>query len=185
VESIEHGRKESVAVAINGVKPGSKRQLLKEVLGDIDPHEPVVICCRFHTDLDQAAAVAASLGRPCAEISGRVSDLAKHGRNSAKWEPRRAAKPNDFAEVLIVQIRSGGVGLDFTASHHCILFSIGYSLTDYRQFLARQRRPGQAHKCHYAHLIAKDTVNEHVYKALGKKEKLVDSVSAMVKAGGW
>jgi SWI/SNF-related matrix-associated actin-dependent regulator 1 of chromatin subfamily A len=75
-----------------------------------------------------------------------------------------------------VQYKSGGVGIDLTRAHYCVLFSPTYSLGDYDQSLARLDRPGQVSHVQFYHLVAKDTVDEVVYDALDKKRSVVESV---------
>lgn len=180
VEVEKHGEMVKEIVDLNGEQAGSKMRLCADVLEDIALDQPVVICCRFRTDMDMAHEVARLVGRPSVEISGRVNGLKRDGRRADKWEPLNAlhhhSEPKPGAEVLVVQIQAGGVGLDFTASHFCILYSVGYSRGDYDQFLARQRRPGQKHHCTYVHLVGQDTVNERVYLALDSKKKIVEFV---------
>ena len=53
----------------------SKRKLLADVLETLGKEEPVVVFCRFHTDLDVVHGVASDLGRGCLELSGRVNQL--------------------------------------------------------------------------------------------------------------
>lgn len=75
-----------------------------------------------------------------------------------------------------MQIQSGGAGVDFTRSRYCIYYSLGFSLGDYDQSLARIHRPGQQREVTYYHLIAKDTVDEQVYAALDARRDVVTSI---------
>ena len=78
----------------------AKLNLLRDVLEDIAPHEPVVVFCRFHKDLEAANRVADETGRRSLELSGRMDEL-------KRWQAGEAP-------VLAVQIDSGGVGVDLT-----------------------------------------------------------------------
>jgi len=78
--------------------------------------------------------------------------------------------------VLAVQIQAGGIGVNLTRARYSVFYSLGYSLGDYEQALARVHRPGQTRKCTHVHLISKGTVDEHVYKALQDKADVVEYI---------
>ena len=139
-----------------------KYELFKEVLGEIPQKKPVVIFCRFTSDIQNVQKACESMGRTCAELSG-------HKNNLAEWQ---AGKFNCIA----VQVKSGGVGIDLTRSSYCVYYSIGHSLGDYRQSLKRTHRPGQKHTVKYYHLLAEGTVDPTVYAALRSRKKVVDYI---------
>ena len=145
----------------------SKRALLADVLEDLPRREPVVVFCRFHHDLDTVRTVATEHGRSCAELSGRVNELAAWQRGDA--------------DVLAVQIQAGGVGIDLTRARYCVMFSVGYSLGEYEQALARVHRPGQTRPVVYVHLLAAHTVDDDVYAALDAKRDAVEAVLERMK----
>lgn len=139
-----------------------KADLLRETLEDLDPEEPVVVFGRFHTDLDSIHEVAASLGRTSAELSGRRNDL-------AGWQ-------DGASNVLAVQLKAGGLGVDFTRARVQVYYALDYSLGDYLQTRKRIHRPGQTRAVLYVHLLAAGTVDEAVYAALAKRQEVVDAV---------
>lgn len=141
-----------------------KRDLLSELLDGLDQREPFIVFCRFRHDLDAVREVAESLGRRYGELSGRRRDLTPH------------ATMREDVDVMGVQIASGGVGIDLTRACYCTYYSIGFSLGDYEQSLARINRPGQTRTVHYYHLIANKTVDDVVYGALQARANLVESV---------
>lgn len=140
----------------------AKRLALTDWMEDLPIAEPVVVFCRFRCDLAEVEAVAKDLGRSYAELSGDRNDL-------AAWQRGEAT-------ILGVQLQSGGVGIDLTRAAYCVYYSMGYSLGDYEQSLARLRRPGQTRCCRYYHLVCKGTVDEQVYAALRHRRGVVDSV---------
>ena len=75
-----------------------------------------------------------------------------------------------------VQIQAGGVGIDLTQASIAIYFSVGFSLGDYLQSLARLHRPGQRHPVTFYHLIATGTVDEKVFKALQDRQEVVANI---------
>jgi SNF2 family DNA or RNA helicase len=145
---------------IDGVP--AKRMTLQDRLEDLPPTEPVVVFCRFRSDLDDVAAAARELGREYAEVSGERKDL-------ERWQAGDAA-------ILGVQMQSGGVGIDCSRAAYAFYYSLGYSLGDYEQSLARLRRPGQTRCVRYYHLVCQGTVDEQVYAALRERRNVVDAV---------
>jgi SNF2 family DNA or RNA helicase len=68
------------------------------------------------------------------------------------------------------------VGINLVRARYCVFYSLGFSLGEYLQARKRIHRPGQSHTCTYYHLIAKGTVDETVYKALARREEVVEAV---------
>jgi SNF2 family DNA or RNA helicase len=141
----------------------SRRDALAELFDDIGVPggEPVVCFCRFHPDLDAVHTAAAACGKEALELSGRRSEW-------QTWQKDHSSPP-----VLAVQIQAGGVGVNLTRARYNVFYSLGYSLGDYEQALARVHRPGQKRKVTHVHLVSKGTVDEHVYKALQDKADVV------------
>lgn len=144
----------------------SKIELCTELLEDLPHDEPVVIFTRFVNELERIKSAAKAIGRSCAEVSGRFNQL-------ADW------KANKY-NTLVAQIQAGGEGIDLTRARYCIYFSVGFSLGQYLQSLARTHRPGQTRKVFYYHLIAKNTVDVKVWYALKNRKKVIDEVLAEV-----
>jgi hypothetical protein len=150
-----------------------KADLLAEVLEEVgcteatDTHdpEPVIVFCRFRSDLDAVRAVAEKGGLRYAEVSGRRHD----GLTGD-------AEMNPDADVVAVQIQSGGTGVDLTRARIMIWYSLGYSMSDYDQARKRLDRPGQKRPVLSIHLLASDTADMDVYTALDGRRAVVESV---------
>jgi SNF2 family DNA or RNA helicase len=143
----------------------AKAEALKDLLEDIPPGEPVVVFARFTHDLDEIARVAGELKRTHAELSGRRRDGLADDATLAEG-----------FDVVGVQMRSGGEGVDFSRSHYCVFYSVGYSLGDYEQALKRTHRPGQTRRVAYYHLVVPGTVDAQVYVALQERRDVVEYV---------
>lgn len=146
----------------------AKRSALADLLEDVGNDEPVVVACNFLHDLGAVHRCALMTGRKSYELSGRRKEL-------PAWQIA-AGGP-----VLAVQIKSGGLGVDLTRARVAVLFSLGYDLAAYEQFLARVHRPGQTRGVLYYHLVARETVDGRVYRALKAKKSVVEAVLDMVK----
>jgi SNF2 family DNA or RNA helicase len=140
----------------------AKQNLLADTLEDIGPNEPVVVFCRFHADLDAVHEAAKTAGFQSLELSGRCDEL-------KRWQEGEA-------QVLAVQISAGGVGVDLTRARYSILYSLSFSLGEYDQCLARTHRPGQLRPVLHIHLVAKNTVDERIQRALDRRAEVVDSI---------
>ncbi|MFZ5831260.1 MAG: DEAD/DEAH box helicase [Planctomycetota bacterium] len=142
----------------------SKAAALEELLGDVG-REPVVVFCRFRHDLDAVRRLGEKLGRNYGELSGERRD----GLSPL-------AKLADGVDLLGCQIQSGGVGIDLTAARYAVYYSLGFSLAEYEQSLARLHRPGQKRTVNYYHLIAERTVDNRVYEALRARKGVIEYV---------
>lgn len=178
----------------------AKEALLADRLRDLPDGEPVCVFCKYRYDLDsvrrvaekienerngvanmtpaareakKAKMIAAGEWRPfaCGEVSGTRKDLTSESK-----------LPEGFA-VFAVQEQSGGVGVDFTRSAIAFLYSIGFSLGNYEQILARLNRPGQTRPVRFYHLIARRTVDRKIRQALAARKRVVDSISEAISAG--
>jgi SNF2 family DNA or RNA helicase len=144
----------------------AKRLALEGWMEDIAVCEPLVVFCRFRSDINDVIAACKATGRSYSELSGERNTL-------AEWQ-------SGETDVIVVQIQSGGVGIDLTRAAYCVYYSLGFSLGDYEQSLARLRRPGQQRCVRYYHLVAEDTVDEEVYKALSSRKDVVNHVLEML-----
>ncbi len=149
----------------------AKLDTLAELLEDIGPDEPVVVFCRFTHDLARVAELAKRLGRRYAELSGHSRDLLT---DQATMRPG--------VEVAGVQIASGGVGIDLTAARYGVYYSLGQSLIEYDQSIARLHRPGQTRPTTYYHLIASGTVDATAYQALAERREIVEAVLSEMRS---
>jgi SNF2 family DNA or RNA helicase len=140
-----------------------KEELLGEVIDEISLDEPVVIFCRFTRDLDAVRRMTEKAGREYMELSGRQDDWVEWSHKSG-------------GEVLAVQIQAGGVGIDLSRARYCVYYSLGFSLGDYDQSLARIHRPGQERPVVYVHLVAEGTVDRKVYDALANRRAVVEAI---------
>lgn len=140
-----------------------KADLLADVCEDIAQDEAIVVFCRFRHDID-AIKKKLSGTRPCYELSGRRNEL-------DIWQNGTAG-----GCVLIAQIGAGAEGVDLTRARYCIYYSLGFSLGQYEQSLARVHRPGQTRSTTYIHLIAEGTVDRKVYNALDSRREVVEAI---------
>ena len=141
----------------------AKRNLLGEVLEEIGPDERVVVFCRFHHDLNTIRDICDFLERPYLEISGRRNQY-------ADW------KNMDGYPVVGVQLQAGSLGIDLTEARYAIFYTLGFSLGDYQQSVARLYRPGQEQPVVVCRLLADRTVDRKILKALDKRRDVIRAI---------
>lgn len=147
-----------------------KAQVLAELFEDLAPDEPVVVFARYHHDLDNIHRVAEETKRQSAELSGRANNL-------AEWQAGHAT-------VLAAQIQAAKEGIDLTRARYAVYFSHSFSYGDFAQSQRRTRRPGQTRKCIYYHLIAEDSVDGKIWRALERKRDVAEYVIELIRAIG-
>jgi len=143
---------------------------LKAVLDEIDNDRQVIIWCQFHKEIAQLKDI---FGDEATTLYGAMKQ--KDKEQSIK----------DFQEgkfrILIAHPKSGGMGLTFVNCSYMIWYSISYSAEEFDQANGRIFRIGQLNKCTYILLLARDSIDEIIYKALQKKERMAESCLRMLK----
>lgn len=114
-------------------------------------------------------------------------------RIKSRFDVREIKTSKDIADwnngdipVAIIHPASAGHGLNLqTGGSTLIWFGLTWSQELYQQTNARLHRQGQTDTVIIHHIIAKDTIDENVMKALRQKEKtqnaLIDAVKANLK----
>jgi len=143
--------------------------LLADVLEEIGD-EPVVVFCEFKEDVERIKEVCVVAEKRYGEVTGAAKDTV-----GGKFPPD--------TDILICNTRSGGLGLNLVAARFAIFYSVGFSLSDHLQARRRVHRGGQYKTVTYIHLVARGTVDEHVYKALRDKKEVIDDIMNAIKGG--
>lgn len=170
VDASDPTGKTHIALCGPGELP-EKARLLHDILEDEipNPREPVVIFARFHHDLDRIRDICERQGRRYAEISGRRADgLDGHVMASD-------------CDVVGVQPQAGGAGISLTRAAVCIFYTSDWSLANYDQAKRRVLRQGQKRHVTYLHLVAEDTIDVSLYRALKKRRQTNDAVLARLR----
>ena len=85
-------------------------------------------------------------------------------------------------QMLLAHPASAGYGLNLQAGGHIIVwYGLTWSLEQYQQANARLHRQGQQEPVIVHHLVAKDTMDEQVMKALERKEVGQDALLEAIK----
>lgn len=136
--------------------------------------EQVVVFARFLHDLDVVQDMLPKRIRT-ARIDG--------SRTSQQRKTSLAAFDKGQVDVMLCQLKAASLGIDLSRAKICIFISVGFSLDEYLQ--ARGRLLGalrQRHAVTFYHLLAKQTVDEQIYKALAQKTAIARQVTNLAYA---
>jgi len=141
---------------------GAKLLLLGEMLEELS-QERVVVFCRFRADLDACRATVTAQGRQYFEVSGDHRDY-------LEWR-------DDTSDNAVVGVQlQAGLGIDLTQASYGIFYTLGFSLGDYDQCVARLHRPGQKRATIIYHLLAENTVDARIARALREKRDVIEAL---------
>jgi hypothetical protein len=147
----------------------TKIETVIDLMSDMPTKENIVVFCRFENEILRAAE---QIGK---KLPDRKIGFICGFKNA----------PNDFidsvwqateTDTLIVQVQAGAEGIDLTAAHFCIFLSKDFSLGRYRQCYKRVHRPGQTERTFFYHIIAENTVDEKIMRAIDTKQNIVDHI---------
>ena len=143
---------------------------LMEVLEEV--HGKVVIWAQYRYDIETIVE----------HIEKRFGDnsVVTYYGNTTEEERRKAIKaiqsPGSKIRFLVGTTQTGGYGITLTGASTMIYYSNGYDLEKRQQSEARIDRIGQKHPMTYIDLIAEDTIDEKIVKALRKKVNIANEI---------
>lgn len=127
---------------------------------------PVVVFCHYIEELQQIERTF--------RASMRVATI--HGKNrKTRTETIEAFQRGEY-DVLVCQIRSGGVGIDLYRASTAIFYSMTHSFIDFDQAIARLHRYGQLNPVVIWLIFAHNTVDAPIYSAVLSKQIVSESV---------
>jgi hypothetical protein len=148
-----------------------RQQAVQEMFFEIDAHDPIVVFAEETRDMDSIHEAARKASRFSFEISGRRSEAAEWRKSSGG--------------VLVVQVRAGAEGADYTHARFVSFYTQPLSGIVYEQALARVERPRTSTHtgtlC-VVHLLASGTHDSIVRGALSGKLSVAEALMARVRA---
>lgn len=139
----------------------SKLDELECVLDEIGPTEPVVIWAQYRHEIDR---IAQKFG--CAIIDGRTKNAAEI---VATFQQGGIAR-------LVCHPAACGHGITLTRASYAVFYSLDFSAELFEQARGRLDRAGQTRPITNIMLIAHDTIDSVVYRALKAKKKVSEEV---------
>jgi len=135
---------------------------------------PLVIMCRFREDIKIIEETLAKMKQPYGLLHGGVDTSDRHDI----VDQFRARKFN----ILVAQIRVGGVGFNMEHCKTMVFYSNEYSLNDRLQAEDRiHRATSTKEPCMYIDIVAENTVDEGIISALQKKKNVSEMLSDLRK----
>ena len=134
----------------------------------------LVIIARFLPEIDAITAMLERKSIAFSLITGAVKD---------RDEQVRRFQADPEVTVFVGQIAAAGLGITLTAADKMVFYSLDYSMSNFEQTKARIHRVGQNNPCTYLYLVAKNTVDARVLKALRDKANLAKTLIDDCRAG--
>ena len=150
-----------------------KLEILKELLEDILPHKKVVIWSRFRYTIYQI----------CQRFK-EYNPVALYGDTSKNaQEIVKRFQEDPTCRIFVGNPRAGGLGITLTATDTAIYINNSFSLEERIQSEDRIHRIGSEryNKCLYIDIVAKETIEEDILKALASKKEIVE----YIREKGW
>ncbi len=134
----------------------------------------LVIIARFLPEIDAITAMLERKSIGYSLITGAVKD---------RDEQVQRFQSESVVTVFVGQIATAGLGITLTAADKMVFYSLDYSMSNFEQTKARIHRVGQRNPCTYIYLIAENTVDAKVLKALRDKADLARTLIDDCRAG--
>lgn len=131
--------------------------------------KPIVVFCRY---LEEVWAIRDELRDTTSLTVETLTGKVKGDKRSPLITSFQAGE----IDVLICQIKTGGVGIDLFRSTVAIFYSYTYGHIDFEQAMARLHRRGQEYAVDLFLIFARRTVDEDILQALMRKRKITSRV---------
>jgi SNF2 family DNA or RNA helicase len=148
------------------------RAKLRRLLSMIKRTEfPIVVFCKYLEEVSQIEQ----------ELAGICNVATIIGRTRKTRDATLEAFQQGKIDVLIAQVRTGGVGVDLFRSHTVLFYSTTFSFIDFEQAVARVHRAGQKSAVNIYLIYAEKTIDKLIYEALLCKRSVSDFVLRKLK----
>ena len=134
----------------------------------------LVIIARFLPEIEAITTILERKEIGYSLITGAVKD---------RDEQVRRFQTDPDVTVFVGQIATAGLGITLTAADKMVFYSLDYSMSNFEQTKARIHRVGQRNPCTYIYLVAENTVDGKVLKALRDKADLARTLIDEYRAG--
>lgn len=136
----------------------SKAELLDEVLEEIG-NQQAIIWVQFRHDAQQLAHRLGAL-----KIIGGMNpkELQENIRKFSQGE----------VQYVVAHPATIAHGVTWTNCSYCVYYSLSYNLEHWKQSQDRIHRIGTTNKCTYVSLLAENSIDETIYRALNRKETM-------------
>lgn len=142
-----------------------KLDALQGIIGDhLDDDTPLVVAVRYRAEIARIKDLCQSMGVPYMTIQGGSDVAAELGR----W------RSSDGCRVMILQPKSGSLGIDLREADHLVWYSLVYQWTDYSQTCDRIALC--EHPTTITHLLAQGSVDWDIARILQEDRDVVEAI---------
>jgi SNF2 family DNA or RNA helicase len=154
---------------VGGVHQTGKSKLteLKELLEEIGKNNQIIIWANFRAEISTIQAELGDCGALWSETKDRNQVISDFQAKKTKY--------------LVSNPQSAAHGLTFTNCNYAVYYSLNYSYEMQKQSQDRIHRIGQKNKVTYFYLLAKNSIDEIIYKAVNHKAALNTEVLSYLK----
>lgn len=139
--------------------------------------KPIVVFCRYREEIRQLEGEVRRIIKRVEVITGST----KKAERPKLVKAFQAGK----IDVLICQLKTGGVGLDLFRACVGILYSLSFSYIDYDQAMSRLHRRGQENEVDIFVLYARGTVDEDIFELISSKRNVTRRILAQLEKNRW
>lgn len=149
----------------------SKLNELRDIMEDviIDNKKKLVIFARFIPEIESIKSLAREMDIRYSYITGEI-------KTEERSEMCSKFQNDNNIKLFIAQIQTAGLGITLTAADTAVFYSLDFNYANYSQAIARTHRIGQKNTCTYINLIATETVDEKILKALESKQDIAKNI---------
>ena len=145
-----------------------KLKVVEEVTGE--SKRPVIVFCQYIPEIDLLTSKLSLLSR------NKKPLIVKSYRNPKERDEIYRNFHEGEIDVLILQLRSGSVGLNLQLADKVVFYSWNFNSSDYVQAISRIKRHGQLNRMQVIHIIANDTIDVDILEAIKYKRQLADEL---------
>jgi len=144
---------------------------LEEMLKSLTENNKVIVWTTFKNDVKIVESICKSIGIEYCMLTGDLNGRDKE-RNIREFDS------HDEKRVIIANRKAGGIGVNLVSAKYAINYSRNFSLEDELQSEARNYRGGSEKfdSIIKIDMIAKDTIDEEIQKALENKQSISDLI---------
>jgi SNF2 family DNA or RNA helicase len=145
-----------------------------EELVELLPKRQAVVAAKYVHEVEDIAHTIAGTGRCVGVIYGRT-------KRATRLEVQEKFQRGEL-DVVVLQIKTGGVGIDLYAANVIFFYSLTHSFIDFDQAKARIRRRGQTKPTTAYLMCSTKSIDLVLTTILSKKGKVtVDVITKLVK----
>jgi SNF2 family DNA or RNA helicase len=152
-----------------------KLKVLEDIIeSTTESGQKIVIIARFVAEIKAICKLLESKNLKFSCIYGETKD---------RTEQVAQFQNDDEVSVFVGQIATAGLGITLTAASTMAFYSLDYNMANFEQAKARIHRVGQKNACTYYYLVAANSVDGKIMKALQSKVDLAKSLVDAARQG--